>query len=144
MHFPAQKFALNCATPHSENCEDSKRIGAMEPSNNTETEEETVAQKRKRARRVSFADNEITSVHIFRRDDDHSSSSSDAPPDAVLGFFRDLAGDSDDDVDDHPQNPSDDAAGEAADARDSFLKPIGSPSPGGSSTAAATDSDGEF
>lgn len=114
----------------------------MEPSNNTETDEETIAMKRKRARRVSFADNEITSVHIFRRDDDQTSSSSDAHPDSVLGLFRDLAGDSDDFDDNRPQNPIDED-GEAVDRTNSFLQPIGSPSPGGSSTTAAEDTDGE-
>ncbi|CAJ1950989.1 unnamed protein product [Sphenostylis stenocarpa] len=98
------------------------------PKNNTQTEEEdyTVALKKKRARRVSFADNEITSVHVFRRDDDASSDPSDAPSDpSVLGFFRDLASESDDDR----QPQLDDEAG------DSFLRPIDFPSPGGSSTA---------
>ncbi|XP_024635293.1 uncharacterized protein [Medicago truncatula] len=107
-------------------------------SNNTETEEETIAFNRKRARRVSFADNEITSVHIFRPDDDHSSSSSDIPAD-TLGFFRKIGGDSDDEVEPR-QNPTDDAA-EVVDHRNSFLQPIGSPSPGGSSNNADDDSD---
>ncbi|XP_061337135.1 uncharacterized protein LOC133284162 [Gastrolobium bilobum] len=107
MHFPAQK-----TTPHSERERESKKIATMEPSNNTETEDETIALKRKRARRVSFADNEITSVHVFRRDDTSSSSS-----------------------------PSDDD-GEVVDGRESFLRPIGTPSPGGSSTT-ADDGDAE-
>ncbi|XP_045822935.1 uncharacterized protein LOC123915754 isoform X3 [Trifolium pratense] len=79
----------------------------MEPSksNNTETEEETISFNRKRARRVSFADNEITSVHIFRR------------------------------------RNSTDGEGEAVDHRNSFLQPIGSPSPGGSSINADDDTD---
>jgi hypothetical protein len=112
----------------------------MEPSksNNTETEEETIAFNRKRARRVSFADNEITSVHIFRPDDDHSSSSSDVPAE-TLGLFRELAGDSDDDETDRRRISTD----EAVDLRNSFLQPIGSPSPGGSSINADDDTDGE-
>ncbi|CAI8597892.1 unnamed protein product [Vicia faba] len=108
-------------------------MASTEPSNNTETEEETTAFHRKRARRVSFADNEITSVHIFRPDDDHSTSSSDIPP-VNLGLFRELGGvDSDDEDAEGNRNPTDDAA-EAVDHRNSFLQPIGSPSPGGSST----------
>ncbi|KAF7827187.1 uncharacterized protein G2W53_018351 [Senna tora] len=120
----------------------------MDRSNNTETEDETIALKKKRARRVSFADNEITSVHIFRRDDEDSesphestqpSSSADrrSPVNDVLGFFRDLGGDSDEE-DLKETSPArnagldgDDDDGEAVDVRKSFLKPIGSPSPGG-------------
>ncbi|XP_019431938.1 PREDICTED: uncharacterized protein LOC109339029 isoform X2 [Lupinus angustifolius] len=117
----------------------------MEPSNNTETEEETTAFRRKRLRRVSFADNEITSVHIFRRDDDDSSGTPpvSTPDHEILGFFSDLAGDSDND-DKESSSPPD---AEAVDGRDSFLRPVGSPSPGGSSTAgsvASTDDDDDF
>ncbi|XP_004502105.1 uncharacterized protein [Cicer arietinum] len=110
----------------------------MDPSNNTETEEETIAFKRKRARRVSFADNEITSVHIFRPDDDHSSSSSSDIRVEPLGLFRELGGDSDDEDVVRHRNPIDDAA-EPVDHRNSFLQPIGSPSPGGSTTTAGDD-----
>ncbi|XP_027346433.1 uncharacterized protein LOC113858139 [Abrus precatorius] len=108
----------------------------MEPSkNNTQTEEDdTIALKKKRARRVSFADNEITSVHVFRRDDDDSSSTDNPPDPSVLGFSRDLTNDSDDDERPHLD----------ADASNSFLRPIGSPSPGGSSTADNGDEDDDF
>ncbi|KAE9605148.1 hypothetical protein Lal_00043315 [Lupinus albus] len=117
----------------------------MEPSNNTETEEETTAFRRKRLRRVSFADNEITSVHIFRRDDDDSSGTPpvSTPDREILGFFSDLAGDSDND----DKESSSPRGAEAVDGRDSFLRPVGSPSPGGSSTAgsvASTDDDDDF
>ncbi|TKY47867.1 hypothetical protein E2542_SST29928 [Spatholobus suberectus] len=109
------------------------------PKNNAQSEEDdTVALKKKRARRVSFADNEITSVHVFRRDDD-SSSPSEAPSDpSVVGFFRDLASDSDDD--EQPQLDDD------AEPANSFLRPVCSPSPGGSSTAddVADDDDDDF
>lgn len=135
----------------------------MDPSNNTETEDETIALKKKRARRVSFADNEITSVHIFRRDDEDSesplestkpSSSADGktPENDVLGFFRDLGGDSDEEdlKDSSPVRNAvgdgdDDDDGETVDVRKSFLKPIGSPSPGSSTagSVASTD-DGKF
>ncbi|XP_045811310.1 uncharacterized protein LOC123905660 isoform X6 [Trifolium pratense] len=113
----------------------------MEPSksNNTETEEETIAFNRKRARRVSFADNEITSVHIFRPDDDHSSSSSEIPAE-TLDIFRQLVAESDDEEPDRRRN-STDGEGEAVDHRNSFLQPIGSPSPGGSSINADDDTD---
>ncbi|KAK7273465.1 hypothetical protein RIF29_14515 [Crotalaria pallida] len=120
----------------------------MEPSNNTETEEESTAFRRKRLRRVSFADNEITSVHIFRRDDDDSSGTppNSAPDPEIVGFFRDLAGDSDDDDDQQLEQPSS-SPEVAVDGRDSFLRPVGSPSPGGSSTAGSavsTDDDDDF
>ncbi|XP_052107814.1 uncharacterized protein LOC107458421 isoform X3 [Arachis duranensis] len=41
----------------------------MEPLGNTETEDGTAAPVNKTARRVSFADNEITSIHLFPSDD---------------------------------------------------------------------------
>lgn len=120
----------------------------MDPSNNTETDDETIALRKKRARRVSFADNEITSVHIFRRDDEDSESphestnpSSSATPDTeVPGFFRDLGGDTDDE-----DLKDDDDDGESVDVRKSFLKPIGSPSPGSSTAGSiASTDDGKF
>ena len=94
---------------------------------------------------------EIISVHIFRR---NNSSSSDTPPDSVpsssssktiptldvLGFFHDLAGGSDEDNDDHNLKECSSSLSrddsEVADGSDSFLRPIGSPSPNGSSVAA--------
>lgn len=110
----------------------------MEPSktNAQSEEDDTVALRKKRARRVSFADNEITSVHVFRRDDDDDSTSSPSEPPSssdpsVLGFFHDLASDSDDD--EQPQ------LDDEAEAANSFLRPIGSPSPGGSTTADDAD-----
>ncbi|KAG4975597.1 hypothetical protein JHK86_035071 [Glycine max] len=110
----------------------------MEPSktNAQSEEDDTVALRKKRARRVSFADNEITSVHVFRRDDDSTSSPSEPPSSSdpsVLGFFHDLASDSDDD--EQPQ------LDDEAEAANSFLRPIGSPSPGGSTTADDADFD---
>ncbi|KAL4380206.1 hypothetical protein AHAS_Ahas04G0010300 [Arachis hypogaea] len=123
----------------------------MEPSNNTETEDETVALRRKKLRRVSFADNEITSVHIFRPDDSSSSdtppgsvpSSSPSPSPEVVGFFQDLAGDSDEDDELDLKESSSPPNGEAADLNHSFLRPLGSPSPSSSSAAPSTD-DGEL
>lgn len=121
-----------------------------DPSCNSETEAETIAlrNKQKRSRRVSFADTEITSVHIFNRDEDY-----DTPPDPkpqassqndsagaeneVVGFFRDLGGDSDDfkDSDDDDEDE---------DGRKSFFTPIGSPSPGSSVPGSATSNDGKL
>ncbi|XP_054819274.1 uncharacterized protein LOC129318494 isoform X3 [Prosopis cineraria] len=137
----------------------------MDPSNNTETEDETIAFKKKRARRVSFADNEITSVHIFRRDDEDSESPLEStkpfsptdgksPENEVLGFFRDLAGDSDEEDLKELSTPrnsggngnDNDDDGESVNVRKSFLKPIGSPSPGSSTvgSVASTDNEDEF
>ncbi|KOM26416.1 hypothetical protein LR48_Vigan272s000400 [Vigna angularis] len=106
------------------------------PKNNAQSEDETtVALKKKRLRRVSFADNEITSVHVFRRDDD-SSSPSEAPSDpSIVGFFRDLASDSDDDDKEQPR------LHEEAEDGNSFLRPIGSPYSGDNSTADEGDDD---
>ncbi|KAF5482656.1 hypothetical protein F2P56_003208 [Juglans regia] len=111
---------------------------ASEEPCNTETEDETIALKKKRAnRRVSFADVEITSVHIFNRDEDFSEDHP-ATPNAphseqdVLGFFRDLAdGDESSPCDEQESN--------------SFLRPIGSPSPGSSTvgSVSATSNDDE-
>ncbi|KAH9745418.1 hypothetical protein KPL70_004067 [Citrus sinensis] len=112
---------------------------------NTETDEETVALRKKRLRRVSFADREITSVHIFNRDEDYETppegsgrkSSSEEDDRQVLGFFRDLAVDSDDSKE---MSPVDD--GEVV-FRKSFLQPMGSPSPGSSVVGSATSNDEE-
>lgn len=115
-----------------------------DPMNNTAgTDEETIAQRRKRLRRVSFADREITSVHIFKRDEDYETppNTSGSKPqngeqagtseseDKVIRFF------------------SDDAEGDC-DAEDgpivdkSFLRPRNSPSSGGSTIRSATSDDG--
>ncbi|XVF31940.1 hypothetical protein REPUB_Repub17cG0038200 [Reevesia pubescens] len=109
------------------------------PCNTQETDEETIAFRKKRSRRVSFADREITSVHIFNRDDDYET-----PPDSTprstserekeaLAVFKDLV-DSDDDEDEED---------EVLSARNSFLRPIESPSPGGSSTIGSATSNDE-
>ncbi|XP_022989286.1 uncharacterized protein LOC111486405 [Cucurbita maxima] len=106
------------------------------------TEEETLALKKKRARRVSFADVEITSVHIFNRDEDYetppepqATPEAATPDNEVLGFFRDLV-DSDDSRESSP-NLDDDVLGQ----RKSFLRPLGSPSPGSISAGSATSND---
>lgn len=114
-----------------------------EETANTATEEESLAFKKKRARRVSFADCEITSVHIFNRDEDYetppepqTTPEAALPDNEVLGFFRDLA-DSDDSRESSP-NLDDDVLGQ----RKSFLRPLGSPSPGSISAGSATSNDG--
>ncbi|XP_012089606.1 uncharacterized protein LOC105647985 [Jatropha curcas] len=120
---------------------------------NTETDEETIALRKKRSRRVSFADREITSVHIFKRDDD-----SETPPDSfgknpssgnvsdaeneVIGFFRDLA-DSDDSKEMTPTRDGYDDNDDVGSVGKSFLRPIGSPSPGSSIVASATSNEEE-
>ncbi|XP_031744677.1 uncharacterized protein LOC101212645 isoform X2 [Cucumis sativus] len=115
-----------------------------EETANTATEEESLAFKKKRARRVSFADREITSVHIFKRDEDYetppepqTTPEAALPDNEVLGFFRDLA-DSDDSRESSP-NLDDDVLGQ----RKSFLRPLGSPSPGSISAGSATSNDEE-
>ncbi|CAN6906685.1 hypothetical protein Bca4012_076309 [Brassica carinata] len=111
-----------------------------DPMNNTAgTDDETVAQRRKRLRRVSFADREITSVHIFKRDEDYETPPS--PPaskprngetseseDKVIRFFGELAADSEDTEGDEPVEKL-------------FLRPKSSPSSGGSTIGSATTDD---
>ncbi|XP_038703676.1 uncharacterized protein LOC119999928 isoform X1 [Tripterygium wilfordii] len=111
----------------------------------TETDEETVALRKKRLRRVSFADREITSVHIFNRDEDYESppdfeKNNATPENEVVGLFKDLA-DSDDFRELSPNGQSEDD--EVAVERNSFLRPIGSPSPGGSSIVGSATSNDE-
>ncbi|XP_021658887.2 uncharacterized protein LOC110648837 isoform X5 [Hevea brasiliensis] len=117
---------------------------------NTETEEETIAFRKKRSRRVSFADIEITSVHIFNRDEDYEtpprsseknsgSGNASEAENEVLGFFRDLA-DSDDSKEMSPTGDDDDDD-DIVNARKSFLRPIESPSPGSTIVGSATSND---
>ncbi|XVF81402.1 hypothetical protein PTKIN_Ptkin15bG0152300 [Pterospermum kingtungense] len=116
------------------------------PCNTQETDEETIAFRKKRSRRVSFADREITSVHIFNRDDDYETPPDSTPRPAsegkneLLDLFSDLVGSDDD-------GGGDDDDDDVLSARKSFLKPMESPSPGGSSTvgsAASNDEDNFF
>ncbi|PPS07043.1 hypothetical protein GOBAR_AA13615 [Gossypium barbadense] len=108
------------------------------PSNTQETDEETIAFRKKLSRRVSFAECEITSVHIFNRDDDYESPQHSTPTPAsergneVLGLFRDLIDSDDDDNDD-----------DVLSVEKSFLRPMESPSPGGSSTVGSAISNDE-
>ncbi|CAN7048794.1 unnamed protein product [Brassica rapa subsp. trilocularis] len=114
-------------------------MASEDPMNNTAgTDDETIAQRRKRLRRVSFADREITSVHIFKRDEDYETppSPSASKPrnvetseseDKVIRFFGELA-DSEDTEGDEPVEKL-------------FLRPKSSPSSGGSTIASATTDD---
>ncbi|KAF5741351.1 hypothetical protein HS088_TW10G00348 [Tripterygium wilfordii] len=112
----------------------------------TDTDEETVALRKKRMRRVSFADGEITSVHILNRDEDEESppdfeKKNATPENEVLGLFKDLAGNDDS----RELSPDGESEGdEVAMERNSFLRSIGSSSPGGSSiVGSATSNDCE-
>ncbi|CAD5318087.1 unnamed protein product [Arabidopsis thaliana] len=118
-----------------------------DPMNNTAgigTDEESIAQRRKRLRRVSFADREITSVHIFNRDEDYETppNTSAAKPqnggdtsepdedNKVIRFFGELSDREDTDGD---------GDGEYEPILDkSFLRPKYSPSSGGSTVGSAT------
>ncbi|PRQ52444.1 hypothetical protein RchiOBHm_Chr2g0155571 [Rosa chinensis] len=118
----------------------------------SETEVETIAMriKRKRSRRVSFADTEITSVHIFNRDDEDSDNAPDSelqssslndsaePDNGAVGFFKDVGGESDDFKD-----SDDDEDDDGVDGRKSFLRPLGSPSPMSSVPGSATSNNEE-
>ncbi|XP_052179019.1 uncharacterized protein LOC127792534 [Diospyros lotus] len=110
---------------------------------NTETDDGTAAIQKKRARRVSFA--EITSVHVFDRDEDYETPpeakpSSDGPesgqPDQGLGFHREST-DGEDSRDSLKDEEAEDDDDELT-VRKSFFQPFESPSPGstiGSSTS---------
>jgi len=138
----------------------SKDLPSDDPAANTETGGETVAARRKRSRRVSFADVEITSVHIFKRDEDYydttppSDPNPDGPGSADAGEARPLFRDLDHSDDSRELTPSgeygkedgeeEEDADEVGVGRKSFLRPIGSPSPGSSTFGSATSNDGEL
>lgn len=120
-----------------------------DPMNNTAgTDEESIAQRRKRLRRVSFADREITSVHIFNRDEDYETppNSSASKPrnceqadtseseDKVIRFFGELSDREDTEGDG-------DAEEDEVIVEKSFLRPKNSPSSGGSTIGSARSDD---
>ncbi|KAJ6777095.1 hypothetical protein OIU74_001136 [Salix koriyanagi] len=122
-----------------------------DPSQNSNTDEETIALRKKRSRRVSFADREITSVHIFNRDDEYETPPD--PPstksplsdtdDEVRAFFGDLA-DSDDSKEiSSPIGAGDDDNDYSINSRKSFFRPVESPSPGNSSIAGSASCNDE-
>lgn len=83
---------------------------------------------------MRFAVNEITFVHVFRCDNDSTSSPSDPPSSSnpsILGSFHDLTSHSDDNKQLQLDNESK--------ATNSIPHPIDSPSPSGSATADDTD-----
>ncbi|XP_057963172.1 uncharacterized protein LOC131154424 isoform X2 [Malania oleifera] len=117
---------------------------------NTETEEETIAVQKKRSRRVSFA--EITSVHVFDRDDELETPPDSKPftsedasqlgqSDGILGFLREAA-DSDDSRDEFSQTEEDDEDDDLDQRKSFLLRPLESPSPG-STIGSATSNDEE-
>lgn len=106
---------------------------------------DTMGLHKKRARRVSFA--EMTSVHFFDRDEDYN----ETPLTETAKIGDDSAGElgfggqserkqefgGDDDGDDNDND-------EEMEMRRSFLRPVGSPSPGGSTFGSASSNDGKF
>ncbi|GAV68436.1 hypothetical protein CFOL_v3_11939 [Cephalotus follicularis] len=115
-----------------------------EALNNTETEKET--NRKKRSRRVSFAERDLTSYHIFDRDEeyetppDSSAKQSSAPENELLGLFKDLD-DGDDWSPNGDQEDNDDDDDYIIRSAKSFLRPIESPS--GSSIVRSTTSNDE-
>ncbi|KAL6986851.1 hypothetical protein U1Q18_001006 [Sarracenia purpurea var. burkii] len=117
---------------------------------NTESEEGTIAVQKRRSRRVSFA--EITSVHVFDRDDEYETPpdprpSADDPELAQsnegLRFRRRDSTDGEDSKESSRNEETQEENEDELDARMPFFRPIGSPSPG-STTGSATSNDGKF
>ncbi|KAL4555334.1 hypothetical protein LXL04_037952 [Taraxacum kok-saghyz] len=117
----------------------------MDDNSNTKSEDGTMAFHKKRARRVSFAEN--TSVHIFDRDEDSGTPLDPKPPSSPsdeLGsdehnrepgqLFWNV------DEDDNDNNNEDDYMDEPG-SRSPFLRVVGSPSSGGSTFGSATSND---
>ncbi|PKI75156.1 hypothetical protein CRG98_004491 [Punica granatum] len=132
----------------------SKENPEHDPTSTGTGDETIVAARRKRLRRVSFADVEITSVHIFKRDEDYSDSTPpyDPKPDDGagrltvgdgLGLFRDLGDHSDDskELNHEREDEEQDDSEEEAVGRGSFFRPIESPSPGSSTVGSAVSND---
>ncbi|CAK7328444.1 unnamed protein product [Dovyalis caffra] len=120
-------------------------------SHNFNTDEETIAIRKKRLRRVSFADREITSVHIFNRDDEYetppdpSSTKNDISDrdDELQRFFGDLA-DSDDSKEiSSPTGAVGNDNDDSINSRKSFFRPLESPSPGSNSIVGSATSNDE-
>ncbi|XP_043688522.1 uncharacterized protein LOC122639690 isoform X2 [Telopea speciosissima] len=113
----------------------------------TGPEEETVARQKNRSRRVSFA--EITSVHVFDRDEEYetprdskpnSENSETAEANEDLGFLSDLGGS--DDWKELTQNGEDDED-DNDDERKAIVRDMDSSSPG-SAIGSATSNDEEI
>lgn len=117
-------------------------------NSNTKSEQETIAFHKKRARRVSFAEN--TSVHIFNRDEDSGTPVNPKPPNSPSNELSE-SGEringpnqllwSNDDVDD--DNDGDDDDVDEPGSSSPFLRFVGSPSSGGSTIGSANSNDGK-
>ncbi|KAK4802942.1 hypothetical protein SAY86_001145 [Trapa natans] len=133
---------------------ESQENGDLDRTNTGTGNEAIVAARKKRLRRVSFADVEITSVHIFKRDEDYSDSTPPSDPktdeddgklsgDDGLVLFGDL-GDHNDDFKElscDREDEKEDDCGEEGVGRASFFRPIESPSPGSSTVGSAVSND---
>ncbi|KAL8031141.1 hypothetical protein ABFX02_13G006200 [Erythranthe guttata] len=103
---------------------------------------DTIALQKKRARRVSFA--EMTSIHFFDRDEESNGTplaqtaklGDDSP--VQSGLFRQLELDKEFECSDDGNGIDED---EEMEMQRSFLRPIGSPSPGGSTFGSASSND---
>ncbi|KAI4331551.1 hypothetical protein MLD38_029733 [Melastoma candidum] len=130
---------------------------ALEDPTHTETEDGTAAaaaarRRRPNNRRVSFANNEVTSVHVFRRDDDY-----DATPPSDQAMSSDKVGEEDggiglfgDSQDSQELTPRDGGREEDEDTDGLpgvYFRSVGFPSPGSytvGSFASSIDEDDAF
>ncbi|KAK4437472.1 hypothetical protein Salat_0081100 [Sesamum alatum] len=137
---PRRKTQRNCSEVAMDSKEDPNADGHR---HNTATENsDTIARQKKRARRVSFA--EMTSVHFFDRDEELN----ETPSTGTAKIGDELAGElgsggesernkesgGEDDGDDNDDD-------EVMQMRSQFLRPVGSPSPGGSNFGSASSND---
>lgn len=121
----------------------SAKAAADDPCN-TETEEGTVALQKKRSRRVSFA--EITSVHVFDRDDEYETPPEPRPSsenEDDLGFLRFLA-DGEESSQNEEKVEGNEEDDELEDGRRSFFRPFESPSPGSTIGSATSNDEDNF
>ncbi|KAI8552217.1 hypothetical protein RHMOL_Rhmol06G0249000 [Rhododendron molle] len=121
----------------------SAKAAADDPCN-TETEEGTVALQKKRSRRVSFA--EITSVHVFDRDDEYETPPEPRPSsenEDELGFLRFLA-DGEESSQNEEKVEGKEEDDELEDGRRSFFRPFESPSPGSTIGSATSNDEDNF
>ncbi|GKB76753.1 hypothetical protein Tco_0943648, partial [Tanacetum coccineum] len=115
-------------------------------NSNTKSEQETttLAFHKKRARRVSFAEN--TSVHIFNRDEDSATPVNAKQPPPPSDEYSDepkFWNDNGNDEDEEDEDEEDDEMDESGGPRSPFLRLVGSsPSSGGSTIGSATSNDG--
>ncbi|KAI3769511.1 hypothetical protein L6452_00617 [Arctium lappa] len=117
----------------------------IDDNSNTKSEEGTIAFHKKRARRVSFAEN--TSVHIFDRDEDSGTPSDPKPPNSPSNDLSSAERDNEPsqlfwnvEEDDNDNNNEDDDMDEPG-SRSPFLRLVGSPSSGGSTIGSANSND---